>query len=109
MNFRPGDADAAAVARRIMLEADGVRATPDGANSVIVSTIAGGSDVRHCADQERRRRLGNSTGKSANLPGRAPVTDTGAVDPLVLRGVVADAVTRDVLPYVPPSCSRSRQ
>ena len=102
VNFRASDNDAASVARRIMLEADGVRATPEGADLVIVSTIAGGADVQLTLSKGVSPPLPvRSNGISADLPGRVPVADTGAVNRLVLQGVVADAGARDTPPYDP--------
>ena len=105
--FRAADADAAAVARRIMLEADGVRAwaTPDG-TKVVVATVSGGLDVTLRLEKDgptppaalREPTAGDAAGVTAPLPGRTAVADSGAVTPAVLRDVLADAAARAAFP-----------
>lgn len=97
--FTAADTDAAAVARRIMLLADGVRAWADGAATVIVSTVAGGVDASLALAKEAGLALGPATGASAPLSAGTTVRDSGAVTGALLHDVVLDGVTRRILPY----------
>lgn len=99
--FDVADNDAAAVARRIMLRADGVRAWAEDASTVRVATLAGGADVTLSLSKDPGFGLPPATGTSAALTAGGPVRDSFAVTPATLRAVVADAATRATLPYDP--------
>jgi len=99
--FTDADGDATAVARRIMLQADGVRAWAEGADTVMVASLAGGADMGLALRKEPGFALAGATGTSATLAGGASVRDSFAVTPGVLRDVVADAAGRAALPYDP--------
>ncbi|MBR0674076.1 M23 family metallopeptidase, partial [Neoroseomonas soli] len=101
VTFTAADADADAVARRIMLGADGVRAWAEGATTVVVATVAGGSDVSLSMMKDPGLALGVVSGASAPLTAGGLVRDSAAVTPAILRDVVADAAGRDAPPYDP--------
>jgi hypothetical protein len=98
VSFDPADTSAEAVARRIMLQADGIRARADGTNAVLITTVAGGSTVALSCTKDPGLSLSAPAGASAPFAG-GPITDSGAVPPAVLRAAVADAAARAVLPY----------
>ncbi len=99
--FSAADGDAQAVARRIMLAADGVRAWAEGAGTVMVATLAGGSTVTLALRKEPGLAVASVAGASAALAAGGPVRDSFAVTRDVLRDVVADAAGRATLPYDP--------
>ncbi|MEX2262663.1 MAG: hypothetical protein WD696_11970 [Bryobacteraceae bacterium] len=93
------DNSAAAIARQINLQAEGVRAWAEG-SAVVVQTVAGGSDARLAAT--KTTSFGSATGASAPLPaGVTALSDTTAVLPDTLKGVLDDAISRDTPPYNP--------
>ncbi|UFN46881.1 hypothetical protein LPC08_12660 [Roseomonas sp. OT10] len=110
--LRATDSDANAVARRLMLEADGLRAWAEpGGAAVIVASVSGGSDVTLRLEKDgpnpagalRLPAAGDATGASAPLAGGIAVADSGAVPPATLLGVLADAAGRASFPtgYAP--------
>lgn len=101
VRFTPEDTDASAVARRIMLAADGVRAQALGADMVRVATVAGGSAVSLALVKGAWLSPTASGRSAAPGAGRPPVTDTGAVPPDVLRAAVTEAAAAALLPYDP--------
>jgi murein DD-endopeptidase MepM/ murein hydrolase activator NlpD len=99
-----GAATAEAIARRIMLRADGVRAWAEGATTVVVATVAGGSAVSLAIakDHATPLALGPVSGRSATLTGGTSVADSAAVPVTRLREAAADAAGRAAaLPYDP--------
>lgn len=99
--FDAADADAVAVARRIMLQADGVRASATDASTVLLATLAGGADIGLALRKDPGLALVGAVGSSATLAVGTPVRDSGAVPPAVLHDVAVDAAARAALPYDP--------